>query len=82
MFEALCQEAWSTGEPGLVFWTQSTRRIRLRAWKDRRNKPMRRTTIASIRIMQFSSIDISKYVKNKKIDWEKLESTVEIAVRF
>ncbi|MCX8178798.1 MAG: adenosylcobalamin-dependent ribonucleoside-diphosphate reductase [Candidatus Aenigmarchaeota archaeon] len=85
IFDKIAKNAWSNGEPGLVFI-------------DRMNKtesnpvpelgPIEATNPCGEQPLypydscNLGSIDVSKMVKEKEIDWVLLEKTVRLSVRF
>lgn len=83
IFDLACDHAWKNGDPGIIFL-------------DRINKdnptphlgPIEAVNLCgeqpllSYEACNLGSINISKFIKNGKVDFERLEEVVKIAVRF
>ncbi len=90
IFDTICKIAWETGDPGLIFLdeinnekgnpTPSLGRIKA-------TNPCGEVPLLSYESCNLGSINLVKMLKETKankfeIDWEKLERTIKIAVRF
>jgi len=85
VFEKICQAAWKTGDPGMI-------------WLDRINKspanpvpemgpiestnPCGEQPLYPYEACNLGSINLSLFVKNGEVDWQKLKEIVHLAVRF
>jgi ribonucleoside-diphosphate reductase alpha chain len=83
MFELLCHQAWLNGDPGIVF-LDSINAKNPTPWLGQieGTNPCGEQPLLPYESCNLGSIDVSKFVVNKKIDWDRLDEVTEIAVRF
>ena len=85
LWEELCESAWKTGDPGVVFID--------RVWETQPNPQLGKIQTSNPCGEEFlenygncclGSIDLSKHLNddNSDFDWESLEDTIRIAGRF
>lgn len=83
LFELIVNAAWRTGDPGLIFLDEINRKNptpevgRLEA-----TNPCGELPLLPYESCNLASINLSKIVKEKKVDWDKLKETVNWGVRF
>lgn len=83
LFELIVNNAWRTGDPGLIFLDEINRHNptpqvgRLEA-----TNPCGELPLLPFESCNLGSINLSKIIKNGNIDWQRLEELVELAVHF
>lgn len=83
LFEAICHMAWSTGDPGMVFIDEINRKNQVPGMgKIESTNPCGEVPLFNYESCNLGSINLTKFVRDNKIDWEKLKSTVHLSVRF
>jgi len=83
VFDMIVDLAWRTGDPGLVFLDRINRANptpKLGAIES--TNPCGEQPLLPYESCNLGSLNLSRMVGGKKIDYEKLEETVKIAVRF
>jgi ribonucleoside-diphosphate reductase alpha chain len=85
LWDLITENAWQTGDPGLVFIdtinkTNPTPSIGIITCTN----PCGEVPLLPYEACNLGSIDVSKFFekKSKKINWQDLEKTIEISVRF
>ena len=75
--------AWRTGDPGIIFIDEINRHNPTpHIGEIESTNPCGELPLLPYESCNLGSINLSKIVKNGSIDWEKLEKTVNIGVRF
>jgi ribonucleoside-diphosphate reductase alpha chain len=83
LFDLIVYSAWRTGDPGLVFLDEINRRNPTpRAGRIEATNPCGEIPLLPYESCNLGSIDLSKFVVNGAIDWERLEEAVWWGVRF
>ncbi|MEW6189795.1 MAG: adenosylcobalamin-dependent ribonucleoside-diphosphate reductase [Actinomycetota bacterium] len=83
IFDLITTMAWRTGDPGMIFIDEINRRNPTpHIGKIESTNPCAEQPLLPGESCNLGSINLSKMVKNREVDWEKLERTVEIAVHF
>jgi ribonucleoside-diphosphate reductase alpha chain len=83
VFDSIIQSAWKTGDPGLVFIDEINRRNPTPALgKIESTNPCGEQPLYSYESCNLGSINLAKFIKNKKVDWSRLKRVVSIAVHF
>lgn len=83
IFNLIAENAWKNGDPGLIFFDEINRKNptpklgRLEACN-----PCAEFFAYPWESCNLGSINLSKFVKNKKIEWNKLAETVKKAIHF
>ncbi|MDR2884290.1 MAG: adenosylcobalamin-dependent ribonucleoside-diphosphate reductase, partial [Deferribacteraceae bacterium] len=83
VYDEIVQLAWEGGEPGIVFLD------RINQYNPTPNEgemestnPCGEQPLLPYESCNLGSINLSKFVKDKAVDWDSLKNTVHIAVRF
>jgi ribonucleoside-diphosphate reductase alpha chain len=83
MFDYLCTHAWESGDPGMLFLDEINRQHPLRKLgRIESTNPCAETTLLPNEACVLGSINLTKFVRSRGINWSKLAKTVEIGVRF
>ena len=86
IWDEIAKSAWKTGDPGLVFIdriNQGTGNpIRAEGWEVESTNPCGEQQLYPFDACNLGSIFLSYFVKDGKIEWEKLKGTIHTAVRF
>lgn len=83
VFEKICKGAWQTGDPGVVFIDEINRKNPTPlVGKIEATNPCGEVPLLPYEACNLGSINLSRMVKDKDIDWEKLKTTVHHATRF
>jgi len=83
VFENIISSAWQRGDPGLVFTEEINRKNPTpSAGKIESTNPCGEQPLLANESCTLGSINLLKFVKNSKIEWDKLKKTVHTAVHF
>ncbi|MCU0642116.1 MAG: adenosylcobalamin-dependent ribonucleoside-diphosphate reductase [archaeon] len=83
VFDAICESAWMTGDPGLIFLDEINRKNQLPdLGKLEATNPCGEVPLFPYESCNLGSINLTKIVENAKIDWSKLKKIVHDSVRF
>jgi len=83
LFKIIIQNAHSTGDPGMIFIDEINRKHPLYGLgKIEATNPCGEVPLLPYESCNLGSINLSKMLKNKKVDWNKLKETVYIAIEF
>ena len=83
LLDLICYEMWKTGEPGVIFIDTINRKNPI-PWlgKIEGCNPCGEQPLLPFESCNLGSIDVSKFIKDGKVDWDRLEEVVNISVRF
>ena len=83
LFDIIVHQAWLTGEPGMLF-IDTINAKNPTPWLGSLSgtNPCGEQPLLPCESCNLGSIDISKFVKGRTIDWNRLSDVVETAVRF
>lgn len=81
IWNRIITNAWTTGDPGLIFIDEINRKHPLN-FKVTAVNPCGEVPLMPNESCNLGSINLSKFVVNKKVNFEKLRKVVKIAVRF
>jgi len=83
IFNLLVEKAWSSGEPGVLFIdTINKANPTPDISKIESTNPCGEQPLLPYESCNLGSINLSKFVSDREVDWEVLAETVHIAVRF
>lgn len=83
LFSLIALSAHHCGDPGLIFLDQINRKHPLQnLGKIEATNPCGEVPLLSYESCNLGSINLAKFVKNKKVDWSRLKEAVKIGVRF
>jgi ribonucleoside-diphosphate reductase alpha chain len=83
VFDLIVTMAWRTGDPGVIFLDEINRyNPTPHAGRIESTNPCGEVPLLPYESCNLGSINLSKMVKNREIDWEKLLMTIKIAIHF
>ena len=82
LFSLLCQAAWQTGDPGVVFIDTINKHHPLPKQKITATNPCGEQPLLPYESCNLGSINLANHVADSQIDWIKLRKTVQKAVHF
>ncbi len=83
VFDLIVANAWKTGDPGLVFIDEVNRKNPTpHLGQIESTNPCGEQPLLPYESCNLGSINLSKMVRNGKVNWKKLEKTVKKAVQF
>ncbi|MCX8158992.1 MAG: adenosylcobalamin-dependent ribonucleoside-diphosphate reductase [Candidatus Pacearchaeota archaeon] len=87
LFDLICESAWKTGDPGLVFIDEINRKNQIPGvGRIEATNPCGEVPLLNYESCNLGSINLMKMLKkegeNYLIDWKKFKDTIELAVRF
>jgi len=83
LFDLICQNAWTSGEPGVLFIDTINRMNSCpHLGKIETTNPCGEVPLYSYESCNLGSIDLSKFVKDGDFQWTRLEKTLRLCVRF
>jgi len=84
VFDMICMYAWRTGDPGLVFLDKinSKNPLQKKLGNIEATNPCGEVPLYPYESCNLGSINLAKFVKNKKIEWDKLKQVIKSSTRF
>jgi ribonucleoside-diphosphate reductase alpha chain len=83
LFDLMVYSSWRTGDPGMIFLDEINRRNPIpRLGRIEATNPCGEIPLLPYESCNLGSIDLSKYVKNGALEWERLKKTIWWGVRF
>ncbi|MHA1865447.1 MAG: adenosylcobalamin-dependent ribonucleoside-diphosphate reductase [Candidatus Heimdallarchaeaceae archaeon] len=82
VWNLIIESAWKSGDPGLIFIDEINRKNPTPEMKITATNPCGEQPLLDYESCNLGSINLSKMIKENKIDWEKLRKTVHVAVHF
>ncbi len=83
LFNKIAQQAWKTGDPGLMFLDNTERGNTVPNFgKLDATNPCGEIALFPYESCNLTSIDLARHMKGKNIDWKELKETVRLGVRF
>jgi len=82
IFDAIVHNAWSTGDPGIIFIDRINDEHPLKGELVESTNPCGEQPLLPYESCVLGSINLSRMVKEGEIDWSRLEEVVRLAVRF
>jgi ribonucleoside-diphosphate reductase alpha chain len=83
VFDLICSAAWQCGDPGLVFMDEINRRNPLvEVARIEATNPCGEQPLLPYESCNLGSINLTRFVKAGRIDFPRLDETVDLAVHF
>ena len=83
VFAVIIQNAWRTGDPGLIFIDEINRKHPAKHLGEiETTNQCGEAPLLSYEGCALGSIDLNKFVKGKDLDWESLKETIHTSVHF
>ncbi|MEZ0343614.1 MAG: adenosylcobalamin-dependent ribonucleoside-diphosphate reductase [Caldimicrobium sp.] len=83
LFDLLCEKAWETGDPGLLFIDRVNQyNPTPHLGKIEATNPCGEQPLLPYESCNLGSINLANFVRDRDHDWERLRETVHLAVRF
>ncbi|MBN2230676.1 MAG: adenosylcobalamin-dependent ribonucleoside-diphosphate reductase [Candidatus Thorarchaeota archaeon] len=82
IFDAIVYNAWSTGDPGIIFIDRINEEHPLKDGLIESTNPCGEQPLLPYESCVLGSINLSKMVKDGRITWERLEDVIRLSVRF
>lgn len=83
IFHAICEQAWKTGEPGIIFIDTINKANPVPEFgRIEGTNPCGEQPLLFYESCNLGSINLAKMVKGGKVDWNRLSNVAEIATRF
>lgn len=83
LFDLICNSAWKTGDPGIVFLNEINRKNQIpEIGKIESTNPCGEVPLFPYESCNLGSINLTKILNKKKINWNRLERLVRDSVRF
>lgn len=86
VWDEIASEAWKTGDPGLVFIDRinagSANPIRAKGWAVESTNPCGEQPLYPFDACNLGSIFLNYFVRDGKVEWDRLRQTARTAVRF
>ncbi|MFA5888062.1 MAG: adenosylcobalamin-dependent ribonucleoside-diphosphate reductase [Candidatus Nanoarchaeia archaeon] len=81
IFRLIAENAWKTGDPGLVFIDEINRKHPFKE-KIVSTNPCGEVPLLPYESCNLGSINLSRFVKNSKVEWDELKNAVYTAIHF
>jgi ribonucleoside-diphosphate reductase alpha chain len=83
VFDVITQNAWRTGDPGLVFIDEVNRRNPTRALGDiEATNPCGEQPLHPFESCNLGSINVARFVRDGELDWDRLTPAIHTSIRF
>lgn len=82
LFNLICQAAWQSGDPGIIFIDTINRANPIPKQKIEATNPCAELPLLSYESCNLGSINLANHIKGNQVDWQKLKNTVHTAVHF
>ncbi|HVA30579.1 MAG TPA: adenosylcobalamin-dependent ribonucleoside-diphosphate reductase [Gaiellaceae bacterium] len=83
LFELIVEAAWQSGDPGLLFLDRVNRANPLRGLgRIEATNPCGEVPLLPYESCNLGSLNLSRFVAAGRVDWQRLDETVQLAVRF
>lgn len=83
VFEFIANAAWKTGDPGLIFIDEINRHNPTpQVGRIEATNPCGELPLLPYESCNLASLNLSKFVSKRKVDWQKLSNSIRWGVRF
>jgi len=82
LFGLICQSAWQTGDPGIIFIDTINKFNPTPKQKIEATNPCAEVPLLPYESCNLGSINLANHIKDNQIDWLKLKNTIHSAVHF
>lgn len=83
LFDLIAELGWETGDPGMVFIDEINRKnVMIKLGRINATNPCGEVPLFPYESCNLGSINLSKFVENKKINWKKLAEATRLGVKF
>lgn len=82
VWNAIIENAWKTGDPGVIFIDEINRHNPTPFMKIESTNPCGEVDLLPWESCNLGSINLTKMLRKRRIDWKKLRNTVRTAVHF
>jgi ribonucleoside-diphosphate reductase alpha chain len=83
LFDLIVYSTWRTGDPGLIFLDEINRRNPTpRLGRIEATNPCGEIPLLPNESCNLASLNLSKFVRNRSLEWDRLEETIALGVRF
>ena len=83
LFDLIVENAWKTGDPGIVFIDEINRKHPLKdLGKIEATNPCGEVMLLPYESCNLGSINLAKMIEKSKINWDKIQDTTKMAVHF
>jgi len=83
VFEVIARSAWQSGDPGMIFIDEINRKNQVSGLgKIEATNPCGEVPLFSYESCNLGSINLTKFVDNKKVNWNKLKESLHLSTRF
>ncbi len=83
MWDMIIDQAWKTADPGLIFLDEINRKNPIKNVGDiESTNPCGEQPLLPYESCNLGSINLAKYIKNNKIDYDRLKETIWLSTRF
>ncbi len=82
LWQRIVNNAWRIGDPGMIFLDEINRHNPIEGTVIEATNPCGELPLLPYESCNLGSINLTKFVKGKRFDWERLAETVRLAVHF
>ena len=83
LWDLICKSAWESAEPGMVFMDRYNKLSNTWYYEDIRCvNPCGEQGLAAWGVCNLGALNLSSFVHNGQMDWERLAETSKVAMRF
>lgn len=83
LWDQIIDSAWRTGDPGLIFIDEMNDKNTVpHIGRIEATNPCGEQPLLPYESCNLGSINLGKFVKNGKVDWDRLEKVIRLSVRF
>ena len=83
IWDLICESAWASGEPGLVFVERYNKMSNTKYFENIICvNPCGEQGLGAWGVCNLGAINLSEFIKNESVDWENLAKIIKISVHF